>query len=87
MKCKFEIDYFKSNILAEKKIFTTSTELKRVTNKIDRIVSLWLVEKQLKQILITRPNYKVIRVNVPYIADWVILQNEYLPMTGEYFLN
>jgi len=87
MKCSFDIDFKRKTIFVEKKLSTLSTELKRKTTEIDRIVSLWLIEKQRKTILITKPNYKVIRVNVPYFTDWVILQNEYLPHAGEYFLN
>jgi hypothetical protein len=87
MKCYQEIDFKRKTISVEEKLYTLSTELKRKTTKIDRIVSLWLIEKQRKTILITKSNYKVIRVNVPYFTDWVILQNDYLPIVGEYFLN
>lgn len=87
MKCNFEIDYHKPTTFIDRKIFNISTELKRTTISIDRIVSLWLIEKQIKKVLIVKDKYKIISVHVPYFSDWVILQNDYLPIAGEYFLN
>ena len=87
MRCKFEIDYNRPTTFIDRKIFNISTERKIKTTSIDRIVSLWLIEKQIKKVLIVKDKYKIISVHVPYFSDWVILQNDYLPVTGEYFLN
>lgn len=87
MKYSGEIDFKKSTISIEKKVYNISTELKRNTISIDRIIALWFLEKQTKQILIDRETYRVIRVNVPVPFNWVNLQNDYLPLEGEYFLN
>ena len=87
MKCSFEIDYLRKNTIIEKQFHNFSVEKKTATTKIDRLVALWLIEKHRKQIVIIKPEYRVIRVNVPYFTDWVILQNDFLPQVGEYFLN
>jgi len=85
-----EIDYIKKTITIEKKISLISSELKRNPVMINRILPIWSLERQIVQIghiSIDRFKYKVIRINVPFYSDWVILQNEYLPTQGEYFLN
>jgi hypothetical protein len=87
MKCYGEIDFKRSTIDIEEKLYNLSTELKRNTISIDRLVSLWLIEKQVKKVLIVKDKYKIISVHVPFFTDWVILQNDYLPIQGEYFLN
>lgn len=87
MKCYGEIDYFKKTIDIDRKNSTISTEFKRNTITIDRVVALWVLEKQRRTISIDREKYKVISIYIPYFSDWVILQNEYLPIQGEYFLN
>ena len=87
MKCYGEIDYLKRTIDIDRKPFTFSTELNRNTIQIDRVVALWLLEKQRKSISIDKEKYKVISVYIPYFTNWVILQNDYLPHLGEYFLN
>ena len=87
MKCKFEIDYFKKTINIERRRNIFSTELKRNTIAINRIIALWLLEKRIKTVAINKDKYKIISIHVPYFSDWVILQNDYLPIYGEYFLN
>jgi hypothetical protein len=87
MKSYGEIDFLKRTISIEKKSRIISTEKKRNTVVIDRLVALWLLEKRVRTVSIDREKYKVISVHVPYFSDWVILQNDYLPMAGEYFLN
>jgi len=88
MRCYGEIDFLKKTISIEKKEpYTFSTDLKRNTITIDRVVALWLLDKKLRIISIDREKYKVISVYIPYFSDWVNLQNDYLPYLGEYFLN
>lgn len=87
MKCYKEIDFKKSTIDIDRKLFNIITERKRSTTAIDRIIALWFLEKQRKIVSIDKEKYKVITVRIPYPEDWVILQNEYLPFLGEYFLN
>jgi hypothetical protein len=87
MKCKFDIDFKRPTTLLNFKRPTISTELKRNTIFINRLISRWLIEKQTKKIFIDRIKYKIVRVNVPVPFDFVILQNDYLPTKGEYFLN
>lgn len=87
MQCNFEIDFLRKTIAIEKRSQTLTTELKRATIAIDRIVSLWLLEKRVTTVVIDKEKYKVVTISVPYFSDWVILQNDYLPIQGEYFLN
>jgi len=87
MKCYGEIDYLKRTITIDRKKSTFSTSLNRNTIQIDRTVALWFLEKQRKSISIDKEKYKVISIYIPYFSDWVILQNDYLPHVGEYFLN
>lgn len=87
MKCCFDIDYFKRTTTIERKSYTFSTSLNRNTIQIDRVIALWFLEKQRKNISIDKEKYKVISFHIPYFSDWVILQNDYLPLAGEYFLN
>lgn len=87
MKCNFEIDYLKRMIDIERKPYTFSTALDHNTIQIDKVVALWFLEKSIKKISIDKEKYKIISVYVPYFSDWVVLQNDYLPHAGEYFLN
>jgi len=87
MKYDFEIDFLKRTIGIDRKLYTFSTELNRSTIQIDRVIALWFLEKQRKNISIDKEKYKVISVYIPYFSDWVMLQNDYLPYLGEYFLN
>jgi len=87
MRCYSEIDYKRKTIDIEERLYNLSTELKRKTISIDKLVSLWLIEKQVKKVLIVKDKYRIISIHVPYFTDWVVLQNDYLPVQGEYFLN
>ena len=87
MQCNFEIDFLRKTIAIEKRSQTLTTELKRTTIAIDRIVALWLLEKRVTTVSIDKEKYKLVTISVPYFSDWVILQNDYLPIQGEYFLN
>ena len=87
MQCNFEIDYFKKTLAIDRKLSTKSTEFKRSTIAINRIIASWILEKQTKSISIDREKFRTIPIYIPYFTDWVTLQNEYLPYLGEYFLN
>ncbi len=87
MKYSFDIEYRRPTVAIDRTVKNISTELKRKTTVIDRIVATWLIEKQESYVVIDKPTYKVIRVNVPIPFDFVYLQNDYLPNKGEYFLN
>jgi hypothetical protein len=45
------------------------------------------IEYLISSIKIDKSTYRVITVNIPFPFDFVILQNDYLPTKGEYFLN
>jgi hypothetical protein len=87
MRFNFEIDYLQKKITIDIKKSNIFTEYKSKTLSIDRLITLFAIEKIKKNIYIDRFKYKAIRVNIPYFSDWVILQNDYLPISGEYFLN
>jgi hypothetical protein len=87
MRCYGEIDFHRPTTVIEKISSTIQTNLNRRIISIDRVVALWLLEKQRSTISIDKETYKVISVYVPYFTEWVILQNDYLPQAGEYFLN
>lgn len=87
MRCYSEIDFKRKTISIEEKLFDIFIELKRKTFSVDRIFILYLLEQKRKQIAIDKMKYKVISIYIPYFTDWVILQNDYLPNSGEYYLN
>jgi len=89
MKCVFEVDYLKKNIEIDRKLSTLSVNKKLSTITIDKIVKAWLLEKRKSTVSIDKEKYKIItvRVPIPGVSDWVIVQNDYLPTQGSYFLN
>jgi len=87
MQCNFDIDFLRKTIAIEKRSQTLTTELKSTTIAIDRLVALWILEKRVTTVSIDKEKYKLVTISVPYFSDWVILQNDYLPIQGEYFLN
>jgi hypothetical protein len=86
MRCYSEIDYIKKTIEIERKRHTFSTELHHDIIIINRILLSWFLEQKRNTISIDK-EYKVFSIYVPYFTDWVLLQNDYLPYNGEYFLN
>jgi len=87
MKCNFEIDYLRKNIEIERKAKIIDTDYFRPTRDIARIFVQVAIERKIRRISIDREKFRVIRFNIPVPFNWVNVQNDWLPIEGEYFLN
>lgn len=87
MKCSFEIDYLRKNTEIDRKLSTISTEFKNKTLFIEKILSTLSIEKKKKTSVLVDYNGAVIKIYIPINADWAVLQNNFLPSKGQYFLN
>lgn len=88
MLCRKEIDFKKRPVQIENRINLFAISQIKLVNSIELFKkTIAIIEKSPYKIEIKQSQYKIIRFNVPVPFNFVILQNDYLPLKGEYFLN
>jgi len=87
MSNTINIDFKKIKHTIETKNAVPSIELNKTIVQINNIAIRKAIEIKKETVSIEKARFEVKIVYIPYFSDFAILQNDYLPNMGEYFLN